>query len=490
MAIDQPDPLAHLAAARGASLALSAAGEAWTYGQLNRRAAELAGGLAGWGLGAGDRLGVLAANSVDYVAVVHAGIRLGLTLVPLNIRLTAEELGWQCGHLGLRRVVADLAHESLARPALEAVGQAEVRRLDTLSAGAAPVWAGPGLRAADSQALVFTSGTSGRPRAAAITWANQQASAWASAERLGAPADDRWLCSLPFFHVGGLAIVLRSCLYGSAIVLAPESRVETLAGVISRDQVSLVSLVPTQLHRLLAYNAEALRRVRLVLLGGAAARPALLQQATAAGIRIATTYGLTEACSQVATALPHQVASKPGSVGQPLPGTRVRVVTDGGAEAPAGQPGEIVVHGPTVFAGYAHDPQATAAVLRDGWLHTGDLGWRDADGDLFVLQRRSDLIISGGENVYPSEVEQVLERHPAVTAACVVGLPDNEWGQRVAALVQVRAAITAEALIASCRQRLAGYKIPRTIAFADGLPLLANGKIDRAQVVALLRAVN
>jgi O-succinylbenzoic acid--CoA ligase len=477
--VSTPDPLARQAAERPGAVAVVADGVPWSYSDLHARAAGLAAGLARVELRAGDLVGVLAANSAQSVALIHAAQRLALTLVPLNTRLTAAELAWQCRHLALRQVVADPAHAALAR----AAGVDSVLALEALVGAASPLWEGPGLAPDDAQALVFTSGTSGRPKAARLTWANQQASAWASAERLGAPPDERWLCVLPFFHVGGLAIVVRSCLYGSAVVLAPDARVETIAEVIRRDQVSLVSLVPTHVHRLLAYDPAALRPVRLVLVGGAAARPALLEQARAAGIRVAATYGLTEACSQVATALPEQVARKPGSVGQPLPGTEVRILAEDGREAEPGQPGEIVVRGPTVFAGYAHDPQATAAVLRAGWLHTGDLGWRDADGDLWLLQRRSDLIVSGGENVYPAEVEHVLEQHPAVVVACVVGLADAAWGQRVAALVQLRAPITPADLIGFCRDHLAGYKIPRTVLFTKALPLLANGKVDRSQVL-------
>ncbi len=476
-----PDPLARQAAERPGAVAVVADGASWSYGDLHARAAGLAAGLAQAGLRAGDRIGMLAANSAQSVALIHAAHRLALTLVPLNTRLTAAELAWQCRHLALRQVVADPAHFLLAR----AADVDQVLALEAL-AGAVPIWEGPGLAPDDVQALVFTSGTSGRPKAARLTWANQQASAWASAERLGAPPDERWLCVLPVFHVGGMAIVVRSCLYGSAVVLARDAQVATIADVIRRDRISLVSLVPTHVHRLLAHDPDALRQVRLVLVGGAAARPALLEQARAAGIRIATTYGLTEACSQVATALPELVARKPGSVGQPLPGTDVRILADDGREVAPGQPGEIVVRGPTVFAGYAHDPLATAAVLRAGWLHTGDLGWRDAEGDLWLLQRRSDLIVSGGENVYPAEVEHVLERHPAVVAACVVGLADAEWGQRVAALVQLRAPITPADLIAFCRDHLAGYKIPRTVRVVEALPLLANGKVDRGQVLGVL----
>ena len=203
---------------------------------------------------------------------------------------------------------------------------------------------------------------------------------------------------------------------------------------------------------------------------------------------MAVTYGLTETTSQVATMMPSDARAKPGSPGRPLLFTRVDVVDDDGRPAAANTPGEIVVSGPTVMAGYYGDAEATAAVLRDGRLHTGDAGTLDDDGDLWLLDRRGDLIVSGGENVYPAEVERVLRAHPAVAAACVVGLPHAEWGQQVAAMVvpKEQATLTETELVAHCRRELAGYKLPRHIAFVEALPLTGSGKVQRAAVAQLL----
>jgi o-succinylbenzoate---CoA ligase len=245
--------------------------------------------------------------------------------------------------------------------------------------------------------------------------------------------------------------------------------------------------VPTQLHRLLEHDATALSGVRLVLLGGAAATPELMARAQAAGVRVAPTYGLTETASQIATQRPEDAVRKPGSVGKALPWSRIRVLADDGTEAATGVPGEIVITGPTVFRGYWRDTIATAAALRDGVLHTGDIGYRDEEGDLWVLQRRTDLIVSGGENVYPAEVEAVLTAHPDVSMACVVGLPDPEWGQRVAAAVVVRAgaALAPADLIAFARERLAGYKQPRQVRVLESMPMTASGKVLRREVAEL-----
>jgi len=243
------------------------------------------------------------------------------------------------------------------------------------------------------------------------------------------------------------------------------------------------------LHRLLQSRAKPWpASLRLVLLGGAAATPELLAAAWEASVPVAPTYGLTEASSQVATALPADARRKPGSVGKPLFLTDVRIVDDSGHELPAGEIGEVLVRGPQVMAGYYHNPDATARTLRNGWLHTGDLGSLDDESDLFLVQRRSDLIVTGGENVYPAEVEAVLRAHPAVMEACVVGVADGEWGQRVAAAVQLQPDAWADetALLTFCRERLAGYKIPRQVRFVEELPQTASGKIERRRVAEML----
>ena len=245
------------------------------------------------------------------------------------------------------------------------------------------------------------------------------------------------------------------------------------------------------LYRLLKEGTRWPATLRLVLLGGAAAAPQLLAEAATAGVPVATTYGLTEAASQVATMLPAGVRRKPGSVGRPLFFTEIRIVNEEEEAQPAGSYGEVVVAGPTVMAGYYRNAAATAETLRDGKLYTGDIGYLDEEGDLWLVQRRSDIIVSGGENVYPVEVETVLRQHPAVEAACVVGVPDPEWGEAVAAMVAPRPerAVTPEELLAFCRERLAGYKLPRHLRLAAQLPQTASGKVARREVQARLRAM-
>ncbi len=460
--------------------------ETLSYPELALRVDAMQARLAAHGVATGVRVGLLTPNCAEAVAAIHAIWRLGATLVALNTRLTAHELTPQVRRAACALLLCTDETAALAQ-AIDAPGLARLQ-LDAATAGAA---AQPFALAhrpdAELAALMFTSGTSGAPKAVMLTHGNLRASAQASAARLGVRPDDRWLCVLPLFHIGGLSIVHRSALYGTCVDLWRKFDVERVRAALDSTPVTLISLVPTLLHRLLEAGWRASPTLRLALLGGAAAAPELMARAVAAGVPVATTYGLTESASQVATALPAAAARKPASVGVALPGTALRVVDASGVACAIDQPGEIIVRGPTVMAGYLDDPAATARAIRDGWLHTGDIGFLDADGDLHVLQRRSDLIVSGGENIYPAEVEQALRAHADVLDCAVVGLPSDEWGQVVAALVVTRISLDRDALLAHCRARLAGYKMPRELRFTSALPLNAAGKIDRAAVKEALR---
>jgi len=469
-------------------LALRHDGVSWDYAALARLVEQLAGGLAAAGVRPGDRVGALLPNGVLYAALVHALMRLGAVLVPLNTRLTVAELAWQVTRAGVALLLHSAETSSLAA---EVVRQSPLQRraVEELPACQSARPAQP-VDLDAVQAIVFTSGTTGQPKGAMLTYGNHFWSAMASAYRIGVLPGDRWLSILPLYHVGGLAVLFRSCLYGTAAVLQEGFEVEAVNRSLDEEAITLASLVPTMLYRLLPARSSWPDTLRLVLLGGAAASPELVAQAAAAGVPVATTYGLTEASSQVATMLPEEVRRKPGSAGRPLLFNQVRIVDDSGAPLPAGEVGEIAVRGPAVMAGYYGEPEATARTLRDGWLHTGDMGYLDEEGDLWLVQRRSDIIVSGGENVYPAEVEAVLRAHPAVAAVAVVGLPDPEWGEQVAALVVSAAGqeLSAGALQDFARRLLAGYKLPRRIAFVEELPQTASGKIARAAVREMLLA--
>ncbi|KKK66438.1 hypothetical protein LCGC14_2964090, partial [marine sediment metagenome] len=307
--------------------------------------------------------------------------------------------------------------------------------------------------------IVYTSGTSGRPKGAMLTFDNHLWSAVGSALNLGLHSDDRWLACLPLFHVGGLAILLRSVIYGIPVVLHDGFDPVAVNRSIDEDGVTIVSVVSNMLLRMLEArgNRPYPASLRCVLVGGGPVPQPLLEECAGRGVPVAQTYGLTEAASQVATLAPEDALRRLGSAGRPLPSTELRIEDDDGGALPAGQAGEIVVRGPTVTPGYFNLPNETQRTLRNGWLHTGDIGYLDSDGYLYVLDRREDLIVSGGENVYPAEVEAVLESHPAVQEAGVIGFPDERWGQRVAATVVPwdGTGASEQELLAFCRSRLA-----------------------------------
>lgn len=475
------------------ALALMIGERQWNYGELGQEVDRYGVGLIQQGVTPGQHVAVLLPNGLAYLCLVHALARLGAVLVPLNTRLTVAELGWQLTQSDCRWLVygeenATVAGQLAVDNACQAIDTANLARLGEGQALETEFFGKTQFLLEAPQAIVFTSGTTGQPKGAVLTFANHFWGATASSYRLGLLPTDRWLSCLPLYHVGGLAVVFRSCLYGTAIVLHERFELEAFNASLERDQITLTSVVPTMLHRLLALRKDRPwpSTLRHILLGGAAATAELLQASRESQAPVATTYGLTEAASQVATLRPEEVVRKPGSVGRPLMFTTVRIVDETGKSVPVGERGEIVVNGPTVMAGYYKNPTATAVTIRNGELYTGDIGFLDDEGDLWLVQRRSDLIVSGGENVYPAEVEAVLRQHPAVADACVVGLPDAEWGQQVAALVECHphATMSADELLAFSRSRLAGYKQPRLLRFTHALPQTASGKVERRAVVA------
>ncbi|HYP48644.1 MAG TPA: AMP-binding protein, partial [Thermoleophilaceae bacterium] len=302
--------------------------------------------------------------------------------------------------------------------------------------------------------VIHTSGTSGRPKAVELTYANHHASALASAANLGVEPDDAWLCPLPLFHVGGLAVLLRSAIYATTAVLHERFDAERVRAALEGGEVTLASLVPTMLGRLRAAGLERAPRLRALLLGGGPIPGGLLEWASAAGLPVRATYGMTETASQVATAAPGERAAKP------LEGVELQIAPDG----------EVLVRGPMVAHG---------ALAGDGWLHTGDLGRLNEAGLLRVEGRLKDIIVTGGENVAPAEVEEALLAHPAVLDAGVAGRPDPEWGEAVRAFVVVSDGAEVDGLREWCAERLAAHKVPKRIERVASLPRNAAGKLLR-----------
>jgi O-succinylbenzoic acid--CoA ligase len=318
-----------------------------------------------------------------------------------------------------------------------------------------------------------------------LTFGNHFWSATGSAFNLGVRGDDRWLAVLPLFHVGGLAILLRSVLYGTTAIVHESFDAAHANRAIDYEGVTIVSVVANMLQRMLDERGDRPypASLRCMLLGGGPAPEPLLRRCEAIGVPVVQTYGLTEAASQVATLAPEDALPKLGSAGKPLFGTEVRIVDTTGPCA-AGAAGEIVVRGPTVSPGYLNRREESTRALRNGWLHTGDIGYLDDDGYLYVLDRRDDLIVSGGENVYPAEIEAVLQTHPAVAEAGVWGVEHARWGQVPVAAVVLRdnLATAPELLIEYCKERLAAYKVPSRIEFTNELPRNAAGKLLRSEL--------
>jgi O-succinylbenzoic acid--CoA ligase len=479
------DPLARRAATTPERTAIvdTATDETWTYWEYDAAVDELAASLVAAGVQSGDSVGALLEAGPPFAWLAHAAWRAGARLVGLNARQGAEELAPQVRRAGVDMLVAD-GSTAGAAAALDVravtLESAQSPELEALPAGKREAPTGP--RPPDADALVlFTSGTTGQPKGVRLTLANLVASATASAFRLGVSPADRWLCCLPMYHMGGLAPVYRSVLYGTTLVLQPSFDTDRTRTVIDEESVTGVSLVPTMLSRLLDAGWAPPPSLETVLVGGAATPPDLVERCEQRGVPVYPSYGMTEAASQIATARPAQAFEAPETVGQPLLTSEVSVLDSEGRRCEAGERGELVVDGPTVTPGYL-DSDATADAFSDAGFHTGDLGYRTGDGRLFVTGRVDDRIVTGGENVDPAEVAAVLRECPGVEDAAVVGLDDAEWGERVAALVVGSVAVSD--LEAHCRDRLAGYKRPKEWAVVDAFPRTASGTVDREAVRA------
>lgn len=499
-----PDWLTRCAESAPERLAIHCGQVRWSFAELIRQVDRLARQLAAAGVGNGSRVALLALNGLAYVACVHALRRLGAVLVPLNTRLTAAELRWQIEDVGALLLVSDDRMADLAcrldmvlpRAVVEtrsqAVGSADVVLLTV--EGSPYAESDVSLRALidldATQGIMYTSGTTGRPKGVLITYGMQWWNAVGSALNLGHQLADRWLACLPLFHIGGLSILMRSVIYGIGVILLEGFDADEVNRAIEREGVTIISVVAVMLERMLAACGRGREQaypatLRCVLLGGGPAPRALLERCARLHIPVAQTYGLTESCSQAVTLAPADALRKPGSAGRPLLPLQLRVLHDE-RPVPAGEVGTIYLKGPTITPGYADAPSATAG--HDGWFCTGDLGYLDADGYLYVLDRRSDLIISGGENVYPAEIESVLLAHPAVAEAGVCGQEDPRWGQVPLAFVRVHpgCALTPEDLLEYARTYLASYKLPQRVVFVAALPRNASGKLLRRELPRLL----
>ena len=466
------------ARARPGDPAVLDGGLPWSWAELERKAELAAAGLKAAGILPGDRVGLLASSSAVVVAALHAVVGAGIVAVPIGPRLTRPEIAAIEAAAGLRAILApDGAATLIEAP----------RRAPT-----------PGTPAV----IVPTSGTTGRPKLVRLGADRLDASAAAWTATL--PPATGWLLSLNLAHVSGIGIVVRATRAGVPVVVPISTEAEPIGPSLAAARsagilVSHISLVVPQLVRLLDTRTSPPDELRAVLLGGGPIPESLVVRALTAGWPIVPSYGMTETASGVVALPLGQAGRHPWSAGLPLPGVdlRIEAMPGGGASrdailaAPPGTVGEILVRGPMVFDGYENDPEASSSALDErGWLRTGDLGSLDADGWLRVVARRDEMILSGGENVAPAEIEAVLASHPAVADAGVTGVADERWGSVPAAVVAFRSGEheSAEALRTFVRERLASFKVPALIVEVAAVPRSPAGKLDRRALKALVGA--
>ncbi len=449
-------------------------GSCWSFEELRQMSLLYAARLTRCGISRGQLVAIQMHNCAEMVFIIHGLMMIGTQTLFLNGRLTDCEREWQLQDAEADFLITDRETESKAAIlTLSSIRETEpqpfsVRREMNLS---------------ETATIMYTSGTTGRAKAVKQTYGNHVFSAFGSVLNLGLRDNDKWLCAMPLFHISGLSILIRSVIYGSPVVLHRHFDPKLANQAILTEGVTIMSIVSTMLSRMLDELGEEdyPKTFHGMLLGGGPAPMPLLERTTAKGIRVFQTYGMTETSSQIATLAPEDALRKLGSSGKPLYPCQISIWKND-REANRNEPGEIRVKGPNVTPGYLHDRGKEA--FREGWFYTGDLGYLDEDGYLYMLDRRSDLIISGGENVYPAEVESVLSAHPDVKEAGVTGISDDIWGFVPAAALVLKegAVFKQEEILHFCKERLAKYKIPKRYIILKELPRNASNKLVRKEL--------
>jgi len=458
-----------------------------TYAELGSRCRRLAGALRRLGLVPGDRVGVISLNSDRYLELYLGVPAAGFVLVPVNSRLAPAEMRAILADAGVSVLFADADYPGAAdvKQVLTMPGDCE----DLIAAADEASEARPAEN--DLAALFYTSGTTGAAKGAMHTHRSLVSSALHFMATWPFDRQTRWLVASPMFHTGGIIGTLATVWAGGAHIIMPRFDPDLAIDLIEREAVTHTLLVPTMLAA--AANAQLARprdvsSLRYLSHGASPISAETLRKAQRAfpGAELLHVYGTTEA-TPITTLLPHEelVIDTPRvrSCGQPATGVEVRVVDSAGAEVKPGTVGEILVRSPSLMAGYWQKPEATAEVMRGDWYLTGDLGYRDDESYLFLVDRAKDMIVSGGENLYSTEVEDALASHPAVEEVAVFGVPDPQWGESVYAVVHAKQPVGAEELVAHCRERIAGFKVPRCIELrTEPLPKSAAGKILKREL--------
>ena len=483
----------------------AASGREWTYADLNARANLLASFLGDeLGIRRGDRVSILAQNSAEYFELLFACSKIGAILNTLNWRLAPPELAYILNDCTPRVLVYDASFADVVVQLKEdAVWEAEIVIGDDAVPGeAASIFAyeaalaqgspvpvsSPRLNYDDTWAILYTSGTTGRPKGAQVTYGNFFYNAIGIGQGIALTSQDVNLVVLPTFHAGGLGLYAAPTFhFGGTVVVMRNFDAAEMLRLIEKWQVTVVFLVPAiymALADLSDFDRYDLTTVRSWGSGGSALPPALVTRFAERGIIIQQGFGMTETGPTVFFIPEADAVRKAGSVGKPVLHTDVRIVDREGRVLGPGEIGELCVRGGNVTTGYWNRPEATAEAIVDGWLHSGDAATVDEEGFFTIVDRWKDMFISGGENVYPAEVENVLYEHPAVAEVAVIGVPHPRWQEAGRALVVLREGQTADeaALIAFCEGKLARYKIPKSVQFVDALPRTAAGKVLKRQL--------
>jgi long-chain acyl-CoA synthetase len=478
-----------------------------SFQQLADRVARLAGALAGLGVNAGDRVAMLAQNSDRYIEYFQAVWWAGAVANPVNTRWSVQEIAYSLVDCDSRVLIVDdqhlplvdriLAEAPCVRTVIHAGDQASpagMLSFDALIREAGP--AADAMRSGDDlAAILYTGGTTGFPKGVMLSHANFWISSVARMAEMGGQPGSISLIATPLFHVGGAGRLVGQSIGGNTLVVLPSFTAESVLREVERCGVTDLMLVPTMLQMLLdhpSFERGKMATIRRISYGASPIALPLLERTLDLfpGVEFASAYGMTETAASVCGNPPanHGPDARSSglvrSVGRTGYGCEIRVVDSDGCEVPRGTVGEVIIRGGCVMLGYWNRPEETAAALRSGWLHTGDGGYIDHDGHLYIVDRIKDMIVTGGENVYSAEVENVLSRHPAVSVCAVIGIPSAQWGESVHAVVVLKPDMpgSEEELRAHCRSLIAGYKCPKTIEFRSAMPLSAAGKVVKAQL--------
>lgn len=468
-------------------------GRELTFREWNARANRAANVFAALGVRPGDRVGLLLANSIEFLDCFFGLAKIGAIVVPLNWRLTAPELAYIANDAGLRALAWGSEYAAtigalrgqIAVECWVALGDAPAGDHDYAALTAAASDAEPPAVGADDDPLVimFTSGTTGKPKGAVLSHANLFYDSCTVALSTDWRWGDRVLVALPLFHIGALIDVVIDVHVGATTVLMKAFDPTAFLRTLQDQRINSFLAVPAMLHFMLqlpTIQQFDLSSVRWALCGTAPVPVPLIEAWAKLGIAIQQVYGLTECSGGAAVLSAERALDKVGSTGLPMFHTDIRVVDADGRDTAPGEVGEVVIRGPHVMRAYWRNPQATAETVRDGWLHSGDLGRLDADGFLTIVERKKDLVISGGENIYPAEIESVLTALPQIAEVAVIGSPDPAWGEVVCAVVRLKpgSALTLDEVTAHCAGKLGRYKIPKRLVVVDEpLPRNPTGKL-------------